>query len=204
MACPSCSLCTISRHHAYHAGVAHYSKHSQYSHHSGHMTAEVTCQYDGLLLLLHWEPAEALCQHSSYMGSCHLQDSPSTWHLQSIEILEKPSGKLYYFSCPQWLERSSGTRVKLYLGQRPSKPLSVSAAPPAAEEDWQSLAALPDQAIQDDQDSGVTGNYTVSAHLVLCNCCSKAISVSVWQWRPLSSTRSPHTQSNACLPNCFL
>lgn len=177
IACLSRSFCTISRHHAYHADVAYYSNHSQYSHHSGYMTAAATCQCDRLLLLLHWEPADALCQHSSYMGSCHLQSSPSTWHLQSIEVLEKPSGKLYYFSCPQWLETNSSARIKLYLGQRPSKPSSVSAAPLVAEEDWQSLAALPDQAMQDDQDSGVTGNYTVSAHSVICNCCSKAMCV---------------------------
>lgn len=93
-----------------------------------------------------------------------VQGLQGPWHLQSIEVLDKPSGKLYYFPCPQWLGAAGGSRVKLNLGQKPAKPSPVAVAAPSAQaEDWRALVATPDQATSEEDlaISGVTGNYTV-------------------------------------------
>ena len=93
-----------------------------------------------------------------------VQGLQGPWHLQSIEVLEKPSGKLYYFPCPQWLDTAGGSRLKLNLGQKPAKTPSVAAAARSAEvEDWRALVATPDEATQEEhlEITGVTGKYTV-------------------------------------------
>ncbi len=93
-----------------------------------------------------------------------VQGLQGPWHLQSIEILDKPSGKLYYFPCPQWLDTGGRSRVKLNLGQKPAKPSLVAVAAQSAEaEDWRALVATPDQATQEEDlaVTGITGKYTV-------------------------------------------
>jgi len=98
-----------------------------------------------------------------------LQGLQGPWHLQSIEILEKPSGKLFYFPCPQWLDTAGKPRVKLNLGQKPAKTLPVAAAAHSAEaEDWRALVTTPDQATQEEDlaMTGITGKYTVCTPLV--------------------------------------
>ena len=84
-------------------------------------------------------------------------------------MLEKPSGRLYYFPCPHWLDRASSDRVKLSLGQKPAK---FTPAPRAAlveeeeEEDWQALvpapAEAPSEAPAETASAGIGGSYTVS------------------------------------------
>ena len=96
-----------------------------------------------------------------------VQDAAGLWHLQSVEITEKASGKVYYFPCPPWLNTDSSIRVKMYLGHKPAKPVQISSNCPAPvpeeEEDWQALVALPKQTAEDNGiiDDGVTGNYMV-------------------------------------------
>ena len=97
-----------------------------------------------------------------------LQGSHGPWHLQSIEVLEKPSGKLYYFPCPQWLDRGSNTRVKLFLGRKPPKfTPTPRPAPEKEEEDWHALVpAAEEEPLADMSASGTGGSYTVM-HLTL-------------------------------------
>lgn len=91
-----------------------------------------------------------------------LQTSNGPWHLQSIEVLEKPLGRVYYFPCPQWLDRASSTRLKLSIGQKPARFTPALRAAPAEEEDWQALVPAPAEAPAELQSEGVGGSYTVS------------------------------------------
>ena len=92
-----------------------------------------------------------------------LQSSHGPWHLHSIEILEKPSGRLYYFPCLQWLDRASNSRVKLFLGQKPPKfTPTPRAAPEKEEEDWRALVPAPEEERPADvSELGIGGSYTV-------------------------------------------
>lgn len=78
---------------------------------------------------------------------------------------------MYYFPCPQSLDRASSIRVKLYSGQKPVKLLPPPVAAKDEEEDPQALVSVPKQAPQhnDAIDTGVTGNYTVTSpsHILL-------------------------------------
>ena len=91
-----------------------------------------------------------------------LQTSSGPWHLQSIEVLEKPSGRLYYFPCPRWLDRASSIRVKLALGQKPAKFTPSPRVAPMEEEDWQALVPAAASAPAELPSKGVGGGYTVS------------------------------------------
>ena len=117
------------------------------------VSCSTTCEHVSTLLNTH-----LLQMHCTYL----LQTSTGPWHLQSIEVLEKLSGRLYYFPCPQWLDRASRTRVKLSIGTKPAKFTPAPRAAQVEEEDWQALVPAPAEAPAELQSEGVGGSYTVS------------------------------------------
>ena len=96
-----------------------------------------------------------------------LQGSSGAWHLASIEILEKPSGRVYYFPCPQWLDRASSTRVKLFPGQKPPRFTPATVAAPEVEEDWPALEDSIPEPPGEPASAGIGGSYTVRLLLLL-------------------------------------
>lgn len=73
------------------------------------------------------------------------------------------SGRLYYFPCPQWLDRASSSRVTLSLAHKPAKFTPTPRAAPKEEEDWHE--AVPEPVAEAPAElplAGTGGSYTVS------------------------------------------
>ena len=92
-----------------------------------------------------------------------LQESHGPWHLQGIEILDKSSGRTFFFPCLHWLDTAGKAKSKLQLGPRPptphpSQPLQPVAVP-EEEEQWQPEVI---EEAAEATDMGVGGRYTVS------------------------------------------
>lgn len=95
------------------------------------------------------------------VGSIVLQESHGPWHLQGIEVLNKSSGRTFFFPCLHWLDTAGKAKSKLQLGPRtPSltstlQPIAV----PEEEEEWQPELG---EETAETVDRGVGGCYTVS------------------------------------------
>lgn len=95
------------------------------------------------------------------MWSMVLQESNGPWHLQGIEVLDKSSGRTFFFPCSHWLDTAGKARSKLQLGPRPPSPTPPlqPLAVPEEEEQWQPELR---EETAETVDRGVGGCYTVS------------------------------------------
>ena len=97
------------------------------------------------------------------MWSTALQEAHGPWHLQGIEILDKSSGRTFFFPCLHWLDASGKAKSKLQLGPRPP---SATPTPPlqrlAEPEEEEHLQPDMSEDTAETVDRGVGGCYTVS------------------------------------------
>lgn len=112
---------------------------------------------------------------------CILQDKQGPWLLQGIQILDKSSGREFYFPCLHWLDTLSSVKSKLVLGSRPptsgpphlAKALSELPAQ-EEEEEWQNVVSNNNEMnAVDTNDRGLGGCYTVRCrkfHITECAC----------------------------------